>query len=247
MASTLKLTAPRLSPGFRSAAERWTTLGLAAVLAFFLVSGVIAYQNIQTLRDNNQRILHSHAVLVSLDELFSTVQDAETGQRGFLLTGNDRYLEPYETAVEAVTSRLDAVASLTHDNPVQQANLAPLKRHIDAKLAELKETIDLRKSQGAQAALAVVNSDRGKFEMDAVRAQVDIMRQEELRVRVSRIVEMDGAFRTALASGILSSLIGIVLTLAVFTLIRRNASAACAPWLLRRSIVSFSSASFASM
>jgi signal transduction histidine kinase/DNA-binding response OmpR family regulator/CHASE3 domain sensor protein len=216
---------PRLAPGLKSAAERWTSLGLAAVLAFFLTSGVIAYLNIEGLRDNNQKILHSHRVLVSLDELFSTAQDAETGQRGYLLTGNERYLDPYESAVEAVASRLDAVAALTHDNPVQQANLAPLKRHLDAKLAELRETIDLRKRQGAPAALAVVNSDRGKFEMDAVRAQVDVMRQEELRLRVNRIAEMDGAFRTALVSGILSSLLGIVLTLAVFVLIRRNAAA----------------------
>ena len=217
----MQLTANKL----RSAAERWTALGLAAVLVFFLLSGVIACLNIETLRDNNQRILRSHQVLVALDELFSTTQDAETGQRGFLLTGNDRYLEPYESAVEAVTTRLDAVVSLTHDNPVQQANLAPLKRHIDAKLAELKQTIDLRRRQGAQAALAVVNSDRGKLEMDAVRAQVDVMRQEELRVRVGRIAEMAGAFRTAVISAILSSVLGVVLTLAVFVLIRRNAQA----------------------
>ncbi len=217
----MQLTAHKL----RSAAERWTALGLTAALAFFLISGTIAYLNIQGLEANNRKIMHSHLVLVSLDDLFSTTQDAETGQRGYLLTGNDRYLEPYETAVEAVTSRLDTVAALTHDNPVQQANLGPLKRHIDAKLAELRETIDLRKSQGAPAALAVVKSDRGKFEMDAVRAQIDVMRQEELRARLGRIDEMAGAFRTAMISGFLTSLLGVVLTLAVFTLIRRNARA----------------------
>ncbi len=83
----------------RSAAETWTNLALAAVLAFFLISGVIAYLNIERLRENNQKILHSHEVLIALDELFSTTQDAETGQRGYLLTGNDKYLEPYDSAV----------------------------------------------------------------------------------------------------------------------------------------------------
>jgi signal transduction histidine kinase/DNA-binding response OmpR family regulator/CHASE3 domain sensor protein len=198
-------------------------LGLAAVLAFFLISGVIAYVNIQVLRENNQRIVHSHQVLVALDALFSTTQDAETGQRGYLLTGNDRYLEPYENAVETAEPRLETVASLTRDNPTQQANIAQLKRHIDAKLAELKETIDLHKSAGAQAALDVVNSDRGKLEMDAIRTQIEVMRQEEIRLREMRLAQMDSAFRTALVSGVLSGLIGAVLTVAVFVLIRGNA------------------------
>ena len=216
-------TKTRRAPGSRSGAEAWTTVGLAAVLAFFLVSGAIAYLNIQTLRDDNQNILHSHTVLISLDELLSTVQDAETGQRGYLLTGNDRYLEPYESAVGAVASRLDSVAALTRDNAAQQANLVLVRRHIDAKLAELKETIDLRRSQGSEAALAVVTTDRGKVEMDAIRAQIEVMRQEEVRLRQIRLAEMEGAYKTAVASGVLSGLLGAVLTIVVFVLIRRNA------------------------
>src|SRR3984957_19138885 len=136
----MSLTESRRAPGSRFGVEVWTTLGLAAVLAFFLISGAVAYLNIQMLRDDNQEILHSHTVLISLDELLSTVQDSETGQRGYLLTGNDRYLEPYENAVATVGSRIDTVASLTRDNAAQQANLVPLRRHIDAKLSELKET-----------------------------------------------------------------------------------------------------------
>jgi signal transduction histidine kinase/DNA-binding response OmpR family regulator/CHASE3 domain sensor protein len=219
MASRLTLTAP----GFRSAAERWATLGLAAVLAFFLISGVIAFLNIQVLQENNRKIVHSHAVLIALDALFSTAQDAETGQRGYLLTKSDRYLEPYENAVENADARLRTFASLTRDNAVQQSNLAQLQRHFDAKLAELKETIDLSRSKGFAAALAVVNSDRGQLEMDAIRARIEAMRQEEIRLREMRQAKMEGAFKTALASGVLSALLGAVLTVAVFVLIRRNA------------------------
>jgi CHASE3 domain sensor protein len=167
----------RRAPTSRPGVEIWTAVGLTAVLVFFLVSGAVAYLNIQTLRDDNQQILHSHKVITSLDELLSTVQDAETGQRGYLLTGDDRYLEPYESATGAVSSRLDAVASLIQDNPTQQANLAQVRRHIDAKLQELKATIDLRRSKGAAVALALVSTDRGKLEMDAVRTQLEVMRQ----------------------------------------------------------------------
>jgi CheY-like chemotaxis protein len=218
-------TRPRLTSSFRSGAEAWTTLGLTAVLTFFLISGAIAYQNIQVLRANNQRILHSHTVLIALDELLSTTQDAETGQRGYLLTGNDKYLEPYNDAVAAVMSRIDAVASLTRDNAAQQANVIPLRRHIDAKLGELRETIDLRRTKGVEAALAVVATDRGKAEMDAIRAQTEVMRREEVRLRDIRLAEMASAFSTAMASGVLSGLLGAGVTVVVLILIRRSAQA----------------------
>jgi CheY-like chemotaxis protein/CHASE3 domain sensor protein len=214
----------RTSFAIRSGAEVGTMIGLATVLAFFLLSGLVAYLNIQTLRENNQKVLHSHEVLIALEDLLSTTQDAETGQRGYLLTGDAKYLEPYDRAVAAVASRTDAVASLTADNPTQRANVALLRPHIDAKLAELRQTIDQRRTKGADAALAIVTTDRGKIEMDAIRAQADAMRQEELRLRQIRLAEMDGAFKTALVSGVLSGLLGAVLTVVVFVLIRRNAA-----------------------
>lgn len=213
----------RLASSLRSGAEVWATIGLGAVLAFFLISGAVAYLNIEALRQNNQKIRHSHTVLISLDQLLSTTQDAETGQRGYLLTGNAKYLEPYDAAVADLTARIDSVAALTQDNPTQQANVAQLRPHIAAKLAELRETIDLRRSQGVEAALAVVNTDRGKIEMDAIRAQAQVMRDEEQRLREIRLAEMEKAFNTALATGVLSGLLGAVLTVLVFGLIRRNA------------------------
>ncbi|WP_297508381.1 response regulator [uncultured Caulobacter sp.] len=205
--------------------EVWSAVGLAMVLLFFLGSGVVAYRNVAMLRANSQQIWHSHDVLMAIDELFSTVQDTETGQRGYLLTGNDRYLEPYQAAVSNVVARLDTVGALTRDNPTQQANLAVLRRHVQAKLGELEETVRLRRSNGERAALEVVNTDRGKAEMDAIRQQVSVMRREENRLRDIRLSEMEAAYRSALLSGVLASLLGAALTVVVFYLIRRAARA----------------------
>ncbi len=215
---------PRLASSFRSRGEMWTTLGLTAVLAFFLISGAIAYLNIQVLRQNDQSVRHTHDVIMSLTELLSTTQDAETGQRGYLLTGDEAYLTPYEDAVGKLSSRLDTIEAMTRDNPVQQANVVLLRRHVDAKLEELGETIALRRGKGVEAALAVVNTNRGKIEMDAIRTQADAMRQEELRLRKIRIAEMSAAFSAAQNTGMFAGLLGAVLTVVVFTLIRRNAA-----------------------
>jgi CHASE3 domain sensor protein len=173
-------------------------LSLAGAVVFFLISGAVAYFKLQTLRDDNQRIVHSHEVIIALDELLSSTQDAETGQRGFLLTNSEKYLEPYNSALLAIPPRLDEIAQLTSDNPAQMPRIAVLKLHVGAKLAELKETIDLRHTQGLDAALAVVNTDWGKVEMDAVRAQVAAMGQEEAELRSRRLAEMNDAQRTAL-------------------------------------------------
>jgi len=212
-----------LSSQLGSRVDVWTTIGLVVVLLFFGISGSISYLNILALQASNGQIRHSHEVIVALDDLLSTTQDAETGQRGYLLTGNDRYLEPYERAASAVTGRLDTVASLTRDNPIQQTNLAQLRRNLEGKIAELKETIDLRRTEGAAAAQAVVATDRGKAEMDAIRTRLAAMRQEERRLREVRVAEMEVSQRTAILSGVLSGLLGAVLTVVVFALIRRNA------------------------
>jgi signal transduction histidine kinase/DNA-binding response OmpR family regulator/CHASE3 domain sensor protein len=206
-------------PGGRSV---WTTLGLIVGLAFFLISGALAYRNVLALGESDAAIRHSHTVLIALDELLSTVQDAETGQRGYLLTGARGYLDPYARATESLDARLDRLQDLVRDNDVQQGNIAQLRRNVGAKLEELRETIDARRTQGLAAALAIVGTDRGKSSMDAIRAQLTLMAQEEGRLRKERLDEMAAASRAAIASAVVSSLIGAALTLLIFVLVRRN-------------------------
>lgn len=208
-------------PGSKT--EAWSVAGLGLVLAFFLATSGVAWFNVQVLRANNQQIIHTHQVIVGVDELLSTIQDAETGQRGYLLTGNPLYLQPYDLAVAAVTRRLEEVQGLTRDNPVQQAHLRQVRRHVDAKMEELDATIRARRADGLSAALGRMGTDRGKAEMDAIRSEINLMRQEEQKLRFSRLAEMEAAYRTALVSGVLSGLLGAGLTLGIYVLIRRGA------------------------
>ena len=212
------------SPALSSAStsgRALVTAGLVAVLAFFLISGGVAYRNITTLRDDSQNIIHSHQVIVALDELLSTAKDAETGQRGYLLTNAERYLAPYYSAKSTMSAKLDEVAALVSDNPAQVAALARLRGHIAAKMAELQETIDLRKSNGPDAALSIVASDRGKAEMVAIRTELAGMDREEAGLREQRVAEMADSYRTAVLSSVLSALLGIALASSLGFLVRR--------------------------
>ncbi|KMS54800.1 chemotaxis protein CheY [Novosphingobium barchaimii LL02] len=222
----MQVTSHRVGSPSKRGLDPRSAFGLIVAVLFFLVSGTVAYFNVRVLRDDAQKIAHSHEVIVAVNALVSSLQDAETGQRGYLLTGKDSYLAPYNRAVADVDQRFETIATLTRDNSQQQARLEPLRRHIDGKLAELKETVEVRKNVGIGAALAIVETDRGKIEMDEVRAQLDTMHQEEARLRLDRQAEMAQAYRSAWVSGVLSCALGIVLTLAIGLLIRRAAVAA---------------------
>jgi CheY-like chemotaxis protein/signal transduction histidine kinase/CHASE3 domain sensor protein len=208
-----------------SRAGVWTLLAAALALLFFVASGLLSYSNVQVLKADNDKIVHSYQVITALDAVLSAVEDAETGQRGFLLTENPKYLQPYEDAVSQVMVKIDAIGDLTSDNAQQRSNLKKLKRHVDAKMAELAETIALYRTHGGAAAVAVVKTDRGKVEMDGIRLQLATMGDEEDRLREARLGEMRTAHSTAIISGILTALLGLGLTISVAALILRNSRA----------------------
>ena len=154
--------------------------------------------------------------------MLSTVKDAETGQRGYLITGETRYLEPYESAVATVRDRMGRLERLTADNPDQRARLDDLRRHIAAKLEELKQTVELRRDRGYDAARRVVMTDRGKAEMDAVRNAVGAMAAEERRLLALRDRESRASYRIAIASGLATALLGLALLGILFLVLRRH-------------------------
>ncbi|WP_312947463.1 response regulator [Agrobacterium sp.] len=207
---------------FRLGFEPAVAVGLVCVFAFFVVSGIVSYRNLQALREGNERVVQTHVAIVALDELLSKVQDAETGQRGFLLTNNESYLAPYNLAIETIPAQLDRVGFLTGINPGQDRRLATLRQRVDGKLAELADTIAVRRSAGLEAALAAVNSDRGKTEMDAIRAQISAMAGGESDVRLQRLNEMNSAQRTAFVSTVMSAALGLLLTVSIAFLVRRS-------------------------
>ena len=215
----------RIAPQARGLASWWSVIGLTVGIAFFIVSAGSAYYNIENMRDSEAEIRRTHAVLTTLDDLLAAAQDAETGQRGFLLTGRASYLEPYNQGVASVREQLETLNPLTRANLVQKDSFASLKRSVDAKLRELAETIEMRRTSGIENAIAAVESDRGKAAMDEIRAELSDMAREEMRIRQIRMEEMAAASQTALISAVGTSLIGLALTISIFILLMRGARA----------------------
>jgi signal transduction histidine kinase len=139
-----------------------------------------------------------------LHQIQTAIADAETGQRGYLLTGRLSYLEPYETAKRELGPKLDYLASETLGDPIQQKLLANLRALVDRKLKELQDTIDLRSSGRADDALAIVNNDTGKELMSGVRQAIADMQAQDTRILDGRSASsnlLELADRVALVIG----------------------------------------------
>jgi PAS domain S-box-containing protein len=182
--------------------KRWSVprkYNLAFGLALMIMTGIAAlsYGSLLQIKRANQAVTHTQTVMDSVDSILSTLKDAETGQRGYLLTGKPGYLEPYNTALGDLNLRIDKVSQLTVDSSIQQKNVQQLRRLVQMKLAELERTIQLRKTQGLPAALAVVATDEGKQVMDQIRVLHSVMDQEELRLLASRSQQQESSAHQA--------------------------------------------------
>jgi len=176
----------------------WTSY--LAILLVIVIIGSTAYQSINVLLDSAAWVTHTHLVLTRLTDLLSTMQDAETGQRGYLITGEQRYLAPHTAALLRVEGNFNDLKNLTSDSAVEQHRLELIRPLIDAKLAELKETIDLRTDKGFEPARQVVLTDRGKNTMDEIRTLVSAMQSTELTYLKQREAEARISSEKAIAT-----------------------------------------------
>lgn len=165
--------------------------GFALGPIVLLIVGWIVYEDTDGLVDRRIRLQQAYAVQQQTALLSRLLVDAETGQRGFLLTGEDSYLEPYVAAETALNVALIRLVELAADNPRQQARAAALREAIRLKLGELAETIALRRTHGFDAAVAVVRNDRGRKLMDDIRDIFDQITAEENETLRQRTAEAD--------------------------------------------------------
>jgi signal transduction histidine kinase len=182
---------------------------------FLLLAGIvivtantwIAYCSVEALLENESRVEHTWQVISQVERIMGAAKDAETGNRGYLITGNTSYLEPYSSALSELPRDLDTFQLLTSDNGSQQAHLLEMRSVLEKRLSLLKQGIDLRRSGNSDSLSELILTGTGKEEMDHLRRIADAMEGEEQRLLAIRIRETQTAsshtrFTLALASGL---------------------------------------------
>ncbi|HEX4758911.1 MAG TPA: PAS domain S-box protein [Terracidiphilus sp.] len=194
---------------------------MAGVLIF---NGLITKHRLDVQLRDQESLAHTREVLFQLEQAESTLKDAESGQRGYLFTGENAYLVPYNRATQEIGPRIDSLSTLTAESPVQQKHLADLRSLASDKLNELAQTIALYRSGDVEQARALVLSDRGLLDMDRLRLVFAQMRGEEIRLEGIRNAAYRHSFRLTGLSLWLATLAAIVglIALAVFILRQRT-------------------------
>ena len=190
------------------------------VLLMLLV-GYLQWRSVIDYRAAREAATHTRMVLLNLESFLAGMNDAETGQRGYLLTHKESYLEPYNEALLRIPVLLQTLRELTSDNAVQQKNLDRLEPLVTAKLDELAHTVALEKSLDHSGALTVVMSDFGKDTMDQIRATLSDMHTVQRGLLQEREEAYQRTARVNADRSLLLIVVGIGFIVVIYLLLRR--------------------------
>ena len=193
---------------------------MAFVLACLVSVGWLGWQNMQDQNVSEQRETHSRIVIQQWGDLLSSLKDAETGQRGFIITGNPDYLAPYNESLGATFTVLTDMRRLAADNPGQQQQLAAITLLVAAKLEDIKKNIALRETQGFTAASQSVMTQSGKNTMDQIRVLVGQAREQEQQFLNERTAARKTDARKTVQSLLLTGALGSLALLLLFIFLR---------------------------
>ncbi|MDB5815403.1 MAG: histidine kinase [Rhodocyclales bacterium] len=176
-----------------------TLLGFVLAILAVLLIAFVSFRALEVRTRTAARVTHTIEVMAQLLALTSTLKDAETSQRGFLLTGTEESLAPYTNAKLELADEINKIRAQTVDNPSQQQRVDALERLVAEKMAELGRTITLRRSGDAAAAVAVLRTDDGKAAMARIRVVLTEMETEERSVLATRQIEWQDAIGVSAA------------------------------------------------
>jgi len=171
--------------------------GFAVAFALLTIVGSAGYRSIDSLTKTSVLVAHTHQVVEKIADVLKQLTDAETGQRGFIITGVDSFLEPYQTGTAAATTVVKDLRTLTADNRNQQRRLDEVEPLVVSRLVELKFVIDLRRTGGIEAAMKRMQGGLGKEIMDDLRRVLGQMDAEERALLAQRAADVNAAARSA--------------------------------------------------
>lgn len=160
---------------------------LKVILTVFLVTGIVVVGSAIVTFWAGNRVLHAHAreekrgeAVARLDQLEAVLKEAETGQRGFVITGDEAYLQPFNRATAEWQAEVNALRDF-HWIDVQPEEINRLIQLGEEKMTELRRTIELRRQGGFEAALSAIRAGAGKQYMDDLHTQIGLLKNRETR------------------------------------------------------------------
>jgi len=184
--------------------------------------GIISYWSAERQSEDAQRVAHTHRVIEKIEEVLSDVKDIETGTRGFALTGDQGFLDPYFAKLNTINNSIQDLHYLTIDNRRQQARIDSLQPIVAARLVLSSELIKLRKEKGARAVLGWPGIIKGRRLMIKIREISAEMAEAEHQLLTQRDLETRQSVRASIITIFVGTIISLSLFLAVFYFLNRE-------------------------
>jgi len=162
-----------------SGTQRKVNVGFAVAMACLGLVGLTSYFSVEGLRDSLRSVAHTHEVLDSLENLLSIVTDAETAERGYVISGDVGYLEPYRHSLQTIDGVERRLTALTVDDATQQQRLRSLRALVGERLEQFNLVLELRRTQGFEAAQREILKGLGRRMHEQIRGVIDAMTATE--------------------------------------------------------------------
>ncbi len=195
---------------------------LFAAIVVVGLNAWLAFRSVESLLRSEYWVEHTWQVIAQVERIMGSAKDAETGSRGFLITGEDQYLEPYFAARRNLPAELDTFQSLTADNPSQQNRIVEMRAVVEQRLSLVEQGIDLRRNSDSTGIHALIVTGTGKVQMDHLRRIADDMQAEERRLLAIRTATAQSSGRRARYTVSVASGLDLLLIMLMFRYFARE-------------------------
>ncbi len=201
--------------------ENKVTAGFSVALLLTLIISAVSWRSNDQQSREADWVQHTQEVLARLEALLSSITDGETGQRGFIITGDETYLEPYQTYRVKADGEYQALLRLTANHPLQHARLTNLQPLLEARASEITKNIELRR-QGFEVAAQAIRSGHGKALHDQIRYRIGEIEATERDLLMHREIDAKASAKLSRLLIVLRSLLAVGVIAVALVIIHRD-------------------------
>jgi signal transduction histidine kinase/CheY-like chemotaxis protein len=205
--------------------HRGTRIALIAglvILGVMVLNTVIHYWNIRRLGETSDQILRSSEKLRAASQVFMAMQEAETSQFGYLLTGNRSYLDPFLKASDIINQRVSRLGELVTESPEQRDAVASLKPPLNAKLEAIQQSLKIHDQDGPEAAREFIRGTMGKFEVNSLRNLLTQFEKDERETHAKLISLSDASTFSTVWFSLFAAVVGMGILGLIYYYLRRE-------------------------
>jgi len=204
-------------------ARNLAILGMTVTTLLLVLVGGLQWRSGNDFRTSGEWTVHTRTVLLDLESLLTCTLDAETSQRGYLLTHKESYLDPYQHSLTSINDQVQTLRLLTSYNPKEKSDLDRLEILIKTKSDEMAQAVAMEKAENHAGALQIIDSGYSKSTMDKIRSTVRTMQDSETNLLHLRDEDYQRNSQINSELSVLMTLLGLGFTIAIisFFLLRR--------------------------